>query len=124
MLRALLDYFWPTLPKKISRESADALRADVKAAGVWGKPLGEANRDAVDVWTRHSDRQSRAENVEWLKPRASSFAVRWAVLSCALWAGAWVVSGRLMAEVPLTLAAFASSIVAIAFFWIARAFNK
>ncbi|WP_175924641.1 hypothetical protein [Burkholderia latens] len=124
MFRALLDYFWPPPPKEVSRESAAALKADIKAAGVWGKPLEDVNRDTVDVWVRRSDRQSRAENVQWLKPRARLFALRWAVLSGVLWVGAWMASACLVAEVPLTLAAFGSSVVAITFFWIARAFNK
>lgn len=124
MLRTILDYFWPSPPRRVSRESDAALAADIKATGILGlNPLGDVNRNAVDVWIRHSDRQSRAENLEWLKGKAKVLALRWAVLSCALWAGAWTVSGRLIAQAPLALAAFTTGIVAIALFRIARALN-
>jgi len=61
MLRVILAYFWPSFPNEISRESTEALRDDIRAAGVLGKLLDDANRDTVDVWMRHSDRQSRTQ---------------------------------------------------------------
>ncbi|MDO5947189.1 hypothetical protein [Burkholderia cepacia] len=123
MIKAIFQYFVPTPPNEISRESVEALRADVKAAGAWGE-FGDAYRSAVNVWTRHADRQSREANIEWLKLRAKSFAVRWAVLSCVVWLGAWIVSGRLVAEVPLTLSGFLTGSVAMVFFYLHLALNK
>lgn len=124
MLRAILDYFWPSPPKEVSRESTVALRADIKAASIWGEQLGDTNRDSVDVWVRHSDRQSRAANREWLKSRSGAFSRRWAVVSCVLWLGAWIVAGHVVAEVPLTLAGSATGVVAMGFFFTHRALNK
>ncbi|WP_059414278.1 hypothetical protein [Cupriavidus basilensis] len=124
MIRALLNFFTPLPPKRVSRESTDALHADIKAAGVWGEEIGDASRNAVDVWVRHSDRQNRAVNYEWLKPRAKLLALRWAGLSCVLWFGAWIASGSLLAEVPLTLAGFVTGVVAMVLFFIHRAPNK
>jgi len=121
MLKTIVGFFWPVLPAEISQDSKSALRADIKAAGVWGKPLGDTNRDAVNVWARHSDRESRASNREWLKLHANTFSKRWAVLSCVQWAGAAAASGHLIAEVPLTLAAFATGVVAIGFVFARRA---
>lgn len=123
MIKAIFQYFVPAPPNEISRESVEALRADIKAAGMWGE-LGDAYRSAVNVWTRHGDRQSREANREWLKPRAKSFAARWAVLSCVQWLGAWIVSGRLVAEVPLTLSGFLTGSIAMVFFYLHRALNN
>jgi hypothetical protein len=103
MLKAIVDFFWPLPPNKVSRESKGAL---------------------LDVWVRHSDRQRRAANREWLKPRAVAFSRRWAVVSCVLWLSAWIAPGRLVAEVPLALAGFATGIVAMGFFFIHRTLNR
>ncbi|CAB3754861.1 hypothetical protein [Paraburkholderia humisilvae] len=124
MIKVLLDYFIPSPPNKVSRESNDALNADIKAAGMWGKPLGEANRDAVDVWVRHSDRRSREVNREWLKPRAKVFCGRWALLSGVLLLGAWITSGYQLAELSLTLAGFVAGCVSILFSCVSRSMNK
>lgn len=124
MIKALLDYFIPLPPNKVSRESNDALSADIKAAGMWGKPLGEANRDAVDVWVRHSDRRSREANREWLKPRAKVFCRRWMLLCGVLLLGAWITSGHLLAEVPLTLAGCVAGFISIVFSCVSRSLNK
>ncbi|MGF6440676.1 hypothetical protein [Paraburkholderia youngii] len=124
MLRTICDYFIPSPPNRVSRESSDALHADIKAAGMWGKPLEEANRNAVDPWVRHSDRQSRESNREWLKPRANAFCLRWAVLCGALWLGAWIASGHPVVEVPLTLMGFVAGCVATVFFYVGRSLNK
>jgi hypothetical protein len=40
MFQGLKGLFWPSLPAHVSEESADALRADLKAAGVWRKQIG------------------------------------------------------------------------------------
>ena len=123
MIKAILQHFVPAAPRDVSRESGEALREDIKATGMWGEP-GDTHRNAVDVWVRHADRQSREANREWLKPRAKAFAGRWAVLSCALWLGAWIVSERLVGEVPLTLSGFLTGSVAMVFFYLHRALNK
>lgn len=41
MIRVLLNFFTPLPPKRVSRESTDALHADIKAAGVWGEEIGD-----------------------------------------------------------------------------------
>lgn len=123
MLKRIRDYFVPAPPKEVSRESADALRADVKAAGLWGE-LGEGNRDKVDAWVRHSDRQARAANREWLKPRARNFALRWAMVWAVSWIGAGLARGKLAFEVPLTLAGFVAACIAAAFLFIHRSLNS
>lgn len=131
MFQGLKRLFWPSLPAQVSEESADALRADLKAAGVWRKHIGQANRNAVDVWVRHSDNMKRANNRECLRPQAKVFALRWRVLSAVLWLFAWISSKTnafgvqvLVVEVVLTLAALATGVVAMAFLSMRRALRK
>ena len=130
MLHALKRFFWPALPGRISVESADALRADVKASGVRGQEVDQINRNAVDVWVRHSDNMNRANNREWLRPQAKVFALRWGVLSAVLWLTSWIASNvhassvPIAVEVVLTLAAFATGVVAMAFLFTHRVLRK
>jgi hypothetical protein len=130
MLQALKRFFWPALPAQISEASADSLRADLKAAGVWGQEVDQTNRNAVDVWVRHSDNMKRANNREWLRPQTKIFALRWGVLSAILGLSAWIASKAdassfpMAVEVVLTLAAFATGLVAMAFLFTHRALRK
>ncbi|CAN7793153.1 hypothetical protein LJR034_009303 [Caballeronia sp. LjRoot34] len=131
MFQGLKRLFWPPLPAQVSEESADALRADLTAAGVWRKHIGQANRNAVDVWVRHSDNMKRANNRECLRPQAKVFALRWRVLSAVLWLFAWISSKTnafgvqvMVVEVVLTLAALATGVVAMAFLSMRRALRK
>jgi hypothetical protein len=130
MFQSLKRFFWPSFPAQISEESADALRADLKAAGVWGQQVDQTNQNAVDVWVRHSDNMNRANNREWLRPQAKVFALHWGALSAVLWLSAWLASKADVSsfptavEVVLTLAAFATGLVAMVFLFTHRALRK
>lgn len=115
MLYLVKRYFWPAFPASISEEGKAALEADLKAERTWSSQPGEQNRQRVDVWTRHSDNQSRAENRKWFKEHGMKFVRRWSALSCIAWAGAWAASGSLWTEVPLTLTGVVAGAVAIFF---------
>lgn len=124
MLQKIRDFLWPTPPGKISKASQDALRADVKSAGIWGKELDDVNRQSVDVWVRHGDNLGRAANRAWLAPRAKVYAVRWGTLALLALGSAFASSGLPVLEVPMTLAAVAAGGIAAGFLIAHRVLNR
>lgn len=117
MIRA---YFWPTPPRHVSTESQAAMDADIQAKGVWSAQLGDENRVAVNLWTRHSDNLARAENREWFRKHGLAFVRRWAVVSAIAWLGAWAASGTVLVEVPLVLLGFVAGVLAMFFQYLRR----
>ena len=119
-MAVIRDYFWPKLPKQISEESQAALKADLQNNGLWSAQLKGKHSVAVNVWTRHADNLSRAENREWFRAHGVKFVRRWAAVSCIAWAGAWLVSGTLLLEVPLALTGFVAGVLAVVFQYLRR----
>lgn len=111
-------YFVPRPPKSISDESKKAMKADIEDKGMWSGDLDDANRRKVDPWIRHGDIQSRAENRDWLEHHAKTFAIRWSVLSLMCWVFGFSISGMLVLEVPFVLCGYASSFIAMVFWWL------
>lgn len=121
---SVIDYFWPRPPKQISNKSKVALSKDLKDCGTLGLDLGEEHRLSVSPWIRGEDRNARKVNREWLKMYTLTFTKRWAALSGSLWFLAWVASGFLIIEIPLTLLAFVSGCIALAFFYAHKKLNE
>lgn len=98
-MQRLLDYFVPKPPHRNSEDVSGALSGG--------------------IWARHKHNQLRAENREWLRPRALTYSRRWASLAAMLWIGAWVASGHFLPlEAILALGACLATYAALAFLYV------
>jgi len=112
-MSVIIDYFWTKLPRKISKESRDMLKRDLKNICTFN----------INPWSSGQDREARKKNREWMKLHAKTFVNRWAYLSVVLWSLTWLSSGFIFISVPLTLTAFLASIVTIIFIYAHRVLN-